>query len=105
MAVIFLGVHRAEFGRKAEFSRPLMEVVAGFTSAGAVLSTVLPAVVATVVAASGVDQFVDLGAAFVFGRGHHRNREFSLRAVASFHDLTDPQAAVLSWNVRLLTIS
>lgn len=60
--------------RLEDFLRPLMEVVASFACAGAVLSTVLTAILSTVLAATRIDQLVDLGGAFVFGRRHHRDR-------------------------------
>jgi len=37
--------------------------------------------------------------------GHHWHRKFPLRAIFPFHDLTDPEAAVVRWYVRLLPVS
>ena len=85
--------------------RPLVEVVTGFTSAGAVLSTVLTAVLSAVLAATRIDQLVDLGGAFVFGRRDHRDRQFPLGAITCLHDFTNAQTAMLGGDVRLLTIS
>jgi len=51
-------------------------------------------------AASGIEHVADL-----HGVGIQGHREFALRAVLAFHDLTDPQAAVMVWNVRLLSVS
>lgn len=82
-----------------------MEVVACFALTSAVLPTVLSAVVAAVVTAAGIDQLVDFGVALVFGRGHHWHRQLPLGSVTCLHDLADAQTAVLSGNVRLLTIS
>lgn len=82
-----------------------MEVVTSFASAGAVLSAVLTAVLSAVLAAARIDQLVDLGRAFVLGRRNHRDRQFSLGAVACLHNFTNAQTAMLGGDVRLLTIS
>lgn len=76
-------------------SRPFLQVVASLARARTAC--------AAVVAALRVDQLVDFRVAVVLG-GHHRDRQFSLRAVTSLHDLADSQAAVLSRNVRLLAV-
>jgi hypothetical protein len=91
--------------RRANFLRPLVEVVTSFTCASAVLSTVLTAVLSAVLAATRVDQLVYFGGAFVLGRRNHRDREFPLGAIACLHDFTDAQTAMLGGDVRLLTIS
>jgi hypothetical protein len=53
--------------RRPNILRPLVEVVASFACASAVLSTVLSAVLSAVLAATRVDQLIYLGGAFVFG--------------------------------------
>jgi len=69
-----------------------MEVVAGLTRSSTAGATVQAAV--------GVSQFLDL-IARVLWTGNHGNGEFPLRAVASLHDLADAQTAMLGWDVRV----
>lgn len=91
--------------QRPNFLRPLVEIVASFACASAVLSTVLSAVLSAVLAATRVDQLIYLGGAFVLRRRNHRDREFPLGAVACLHNFTNAQTAMLGGDVRLLTIS
>jgi len=74
------------------YTSSLMGCVTGYAAA----VTRLP----TAEAALRVEHTVDF-----HGVWDHRNGKFALSTIFSFHDLTDPKAAVVVWNVRLLTVS
>lgn len=76
---------------------PLLQIIASFTLTSAALTTALPT--------ARIDELVDFGVTVVFRRRDHGNRQFPLCAITRFHDLADAQAAVMSGDVRLLTIS
>lgn len=78
-------------------SRPLRQVVARFADATTALTAAE--------AAARVDELIDLGVARLFRSRNHGHGQFALGAVASLHDFANPQTAVLSWDVRLLTVS
>lgn len=70
----------------------LLWCIAGYAAAGARLTAAE--------AAARIEHAVDLHRVW-----DHRYRKLALSTVFPLHDLTDPKAAVMVWNVRLLTVS
>lgn len=75
---------------------PFLQVIASFADSSAVLATAEVAV--------WVYQLIDLRVTVVF-RGNDWNRKLPLSAISSLHDFANPKTAVMSWDVRLQTIS
>lgn len=91
--LLIRGRNRNKFLR----SKSLSKVVASLALSGAGI--------ATVDAATGIRNILDVLdlIGLIFG-SDHRHRQFALCAIASFHDLRDPQTAVLCWYIRLMSI-